>query len=113
MPGGTVDKNESPRAACIREVMEEVGIEAKEAKFLGVAYQPDHENTGDSLQFLFFCGKLSDEDAKSVKVDGTEIIDYKFATVEDALPLLNKPLAERLEECLKVVESGAGVYLEI
>ncbi|MCX6716561.1 MAG: NUDIX hydrolase [Candidatus Taylorbacteria bacterium] len=40
MAGGVVEKNESPKDACIREVKEEIGINLKEAKLTTVRLIP-------------------------------------------------------------------------
>jgi ADP-ribose pyrophosphatase YjhB (NUDIX family) len=112
VPGGIVEENESPRAACIREVKEEIGIDAKIADFVGVAYRSDQDHRGDSLQFVFFCGKLKKEEISAIRVDGKEIVEYKFVTADDALPLLNKPLAVRLKWGLEAMKKGERIYFE-
>ena len=113
LPGGVVDENESPKAACIREVSEEVGLALKEVIFLGVAYYKNgHDNKGEALQFMFFGGMLDEHLIEKIKVDGKEIVEYKFLPEEKALPLLNPQLSKRLERCLDALETNTFVYLE-
>lgn len=46
LPGGGIDKDESPRQAVIREILEESGYHIKDLKFLGQANQwVDSENS--------------------------------------------------------------------
>jgi len=61
IPGGVVEENESPRNACIREVMEEVSIELKHVRFLCIDYTRANSDKDESLQFIFYGGKLDAE----------------------------------------------------
>src|SRR3989344_2258133 len=59
IPGGVVEKNESPRNACIRETKEEVGITLTNLRFLCVDYTQSTHEKSESLQFIFYGEKLS------------------------------------------------------
>lgn len=110
--GGVIDKNESPRAALLREAKEEIGIDLKETKFLGVDYTSDSDEKTESLQFIFFGGKLSESEIEKIKIDGKEIVEYKFMNIDEALLLLNENLRKRLAKCLVALENDAVFYLE-
>ena len=110
--GGVVEAGESPRLACLREVKEEAGLILKEVKLLCIDYIPDKDGNGDSLQFIFDGGRLDRKDIESIKIDGKEITDYKFLTVEKACPLLNENSRLRLAACMKALKSGSAFYLE-
>lgn len=110
--GGAVDENESPNAACIREMKEEIGLDLKELKFLCVDYVPNDGEKGESLQFIFFGEKLSESEIKDIKIDGKEITEYKFMKVDDALPLLSEKLRMRLPKCLDALKNNTAIYLE-
>jgi ADP-ribose pyrophosphatase YjhB (NUDIX family) len=117
IPGGVVEENESPAQACIREVEEEISIELKEIKFLCVDYTKADENKDkdESLQFIFSGGKITKEEIKSTKIDGKEIIDYRFVFPEQAIELLggvNRSLVKRLPKCLEALKENKGIYLE-
>jgi ADP-ribose pyrophosphatase YjhB (NUDIX family) len=51
LPGGGVEDNESPWEAVVREVKEEVGLDVKAEKILGVYNKPERNN----LVFSFLC----------------------------------------------------------
>ena len=113
IPGGVVDKNESPRAAAIRETKEEIGIEVNKADFLCVDYISGNDGKGENLQFIFYGGVLNDEQAKQIKADGKEIMEYKFVPKEEALKLLGegKKLSCSIEQFLEQKEFKP-LYLE-
>jgi ADP-ribose pyrophosphatase YjhB (NUDIX family) len=111
-PGGTVDENESPRNACIREVKEEVGLEIKDPKFLCVDWSSPSGEKGESLQFIFFGGVLSEEQVKNIKLAPREISEHKFLPLDEALPLLSEKLRRRIPDCLDALKNNTALYLE-
>lgn len=112
MVGGVVDENESPRSACKREVKEEIGIDLKEVKFLSIDYRPDYKNRGESLQFIFAGGILNDEEIKNMKLDGKEIINYKFVKFDEALQLLSEKSSSGFTKSFEALKNNLAVYLE-
>ena len=68
IPGGIIDANESPREACIREIKEETGLNISSVKFLCVDYCRNLGNEkGESLQFMFYGGILSENQISNIK----------------------------------------------
>ncbi|MEI6238284.1 MAG: NUDIX hydrolase [bacterium] len=112
MAGGVVVENESPKDACIREVKEEIGINLKDASLLCIDYCSNKEGNGDSLQFIFFGGVLTEKEIKEIKIDGKELVDYRFVKVEEALSLLSEKLKVRIPRCLEALKNNAVVYFE-
>jgi len=115
IPGGVVEENESPRNACIREVMEEVSIELKHVRFLCIDYTRANSDKDESLQFIFYGGKLDAEQQAAIKIDGREIIEYRFVNSEKAVKLLGgekRNLVKRLPRCLKALNESVPIYLE-
>jgi ADP-ribose pyrophosphatase YjhB (NUDIX family) len=79
IPGGTVDQDESPRQACAREIKEEIDLDVDTLRFLAVDYNSrESEEKNESLQFIFYGGVLSDELISKIKLDGKELIEYRF-----------------------------------
>lgn len=106
IPGGITEKGESPRAACERELKEEIGLERQITKLLCVDYK--NQNNKESYQFVFDGGVIATD---QIQIDGKEIIDFKFVASEDLSQFLSESLARRV---LAILESGRKetLYLE-
>lgn len=113
IPGGTVDDNESPKEACIREIKEEIGLDMDHITFLCVDYTPrEGDEKSESLQFIFYGGVLNESAISGIKLDGKELIQYHFVPINEAVNLLGHKLARRLPKCMDAIKTGTAVYLE-
>ena len=112
IPGGVVDRNESPREAGIRETKEEVNIELKDLKFLCVEYT--RKNKDEDLFFLFNGGQVTPQQISDIKIDPDEISEFRFASIEEAAELIerSKVLAKILLKYPEIIKNNASVYLE-
>ncbi len=109
IPGGVVDENESPRAACTREIGEEINLKIKSLDFVCVDYKHQEENKTESLQFIFYGGILNENQIKKIKLPKKELSDFKFEPIGKALPKLSKTLALRIRSSFI---KSKKVYLE-
>lgn len=110
IPGGQIDPNgESPWEACRRETREECGLTVVRGRLVCVDFLVPKPKRPGGLRFLFDCGALRDEQLSSIRLQETEIDDYRFAGLEEASALLSGPIRRR-------VAAGVGaehcVYLE-
>lgn len=113
IPGGTVDQDESPRHACAREIKEEIDLNIDILRFLAVDYNSrENEEKNESLQFIFYGGILSDESISKIKIDGKELLEYRFVPISEVRNLLGQKLATRLQKCIDAIKTGTSVYLE-
>jgi histidine triad (HIT) family protein len=104
-PGGGIERGESPREAAKRETLEELGLDIEPGPLLCV----DHRRTTpDSMHFIFDGPVLTPEQIASIRLRGDEHRAYRFAPLEEALPMLNPPLAKRIAAGL----ASPGIYLE-
>jgi 8-oxo-dGTP diphosphatase len=111
IPGGYVEPGESPRAACIREVAEELGIKPPIGDLLVIDWAP-HPTDGDKILFIFGGGHLSDDDLARVQLDTDEISEYAFHTTDQLPQVLIPRLARRVAAAAAAHGSARIVYLE-
>jgi len=91
LPGGLVEDGEAPWDAAIREVREEIGVEAKIARLIGLYWKPDQKD----LVFAFECRAVSGRPGPSEEADAVGY--FKL----DALPPNTLPNhAERIRDAL-------------
>ncbi len=112
IPGGTVDEKESPRSAAIREVKEEIGLEISDLELLCVDYTTAKGIRTESLQFIFFGGKLDNEQIAEIKLQEDELDMFKFVRADEVVSLLLPGLKERIPECLEDLKNKKVLYRE-
>ncbi len=109
IPGGIIEKNESPRQACIREVQEELDLAWAVGESFGVDYTSESDERTESLQFIFLGGTLSEEDIANIRL-AEDMPEYRFIESEQAVLWLNERLGRRVQKCLKYRDGGKIVY---
>lgn len=116
VPGGSVEKNESPKQAAIREVKEELGLKITQLPLVGVDYTIPSGPKDEAIMFVFYGGILNSKDIRKIKLPAEELSDYVFVPVSKAKVMVRDEqihisLPERLEESLKKITTDA-LYLE-
>jgi len=112
IPGGLVEDGESPRAACLRELREELGLELPVARLLGVDYRVGSQY-GEGLHFIFDCGELSAAALAAITLPPDELSEHRLAHRDELHELLAANLARRVLRCLDVaIAGGAPIYME-
>ena len=108
IPGGYVEKAESPRAAAVREVQEELGVDLDVTDLLVLDWAP-HPNEGDKLLVIFRGGVLTDQHLASFRLSPDEIIEARFFDVAELDSLMPSRLARRVAEA---ASQDHSTYLE-
>ncbi|UXR66139.1 NUDIX hydrolase [Bdellovibrio bacteriovorus] len=97
LPGGTVEYEESPLEALIREVQDELKLKIVPKNLIAVDYVANTDVKGEYLQLLFSTEDLTEEQAQSIEAKFYEVKNYRFLDFDDALSLLAPNIARRLQ----------------
>ncbi|KKU32468.1 MAG: NUDIX hydrolase [Candidatus Uhrbacteria bacterium GW2011_GWE2_46_68] len=113
--GGIVETNESPRSACEREILEEIGLSRSVGRLLCVDYSVNTEHV-ENLQFIFDGGVLTENEIKQIRLAIDEISSFEFIGVEskeDNEKILQRDrLGPRLIKALEAKKHNKTFYLE-
>jgi 8-oxo-dGTP diphosphatase len=97
-PGGKVHEGETPEAALIRELKEELAIDVKEACLAPFSFASHRYETFHLLMPLYVCrrwdGSLAPQEGQAVKwVNPSKLADYP-------MPPADKPLVAMIRDFL-------------
>jgi 8-oxo-dGTP pyrophosphatase MutT (NUDIX family) len=112
IPGGVADADESPLAACRREIREEIGLDLPVSRLLVVDWIPAHGVWPDGVMFIFDGGQLDEDQAADLKPTDDELKDLRFLTYDEAVPLLRPSMARRVRSALDALDEGQPRYAE-
>ncbi|MEV4598799.1 NUDIX hydrolase [Amycolatopsis sp. NPDC049253] len=112
IPGGMVEDDESPLAACHREVREELGLELTLGRLLLVDWMPTHGVWRDSLQLIFDGGILGPAQIQAIDPAGDELGGFEFLDLDAATPRLRPSKARRVALARRALLAGETFYGE-
>jgi 8-oxo-dGTP pyrophosphatase MutT (NUDIX family) len=114
VPGGVVEADESPRAACARELSEELSADLSLGRLLVIEWQGPEPDRTESMMFLYDGGVL---DGARILLAREELRSFAFVAPEDLGDHLVERLARRMRAGLlalaedRLVEMEHGVVL--
>ncbi|MBO0890195.1 MAG: GNAT family N-acetyltransferase [Acidothermales bacterium] len=112
IPGGVVERDESPRDGCRREVREELGLDRPVGGLLCVDWELPALPKTEGVVLVFDGGIVGDEQAASIVLPVDELRSWRWVE-RDELPRLMAPRsASRIAACLAARRTGHAVYLE-
>lgn len=101
LPGGRIEKGETPWDGVVREVKEETGLDIKIKKLIGIYFKP-HKN---DLVFSFLC-KI-----KSGKIHATDEADKAIFFKYNDLPKnISRNQVERMKDALDNLKSDNIIF---
>ena len=110
IPGGSVEADESPRAACVREVEEELGLRRGVGRLLCMEWQGPEPDRSESLMFIYDGGVLSD--ASGIRLPSDELVSFRFVDPEELDALMVQRLARRVRAALSALADHTVAELE-
>jgi 8-oxo-dGTP pyrophosphatase MutT (NUDIX family) len=111
LPGGSLERDESPLSACERELKEELGFVPLVGDLLCVDWVPPRPPWDGGLMFLFDGGVLSQRQIDDIRLPPDELDRFEFVPADVLEKVLVPRLARRVLACLPMRGRG-GVYLE-
>lgn len=111
LPGGAVERDESPARACARELLEELGVSIAIGDLLCVDYNSSTTDYVESLMFLFDTEPLDTATIARFTLPPGELSDHRFVPASEASELLDPRVGRRLAAVL-AERTRATVYLE-
>jgi len=112
IPGGVVERNESPKQCCQREVKEELGIEPQIGDLLVVDYNHHQGSKSESLMFIFDAGVLTEEEIESIRLAPGELSAFEFYSQESLPTQMTATLKQRVLAAWRQKFKYEHVYLE-
>jgi 8-oxo-dGTP diphosphatase len=112
LPGGAVEAEESPHAACRREVLEELGLDRPPGRVLAVDWVPSRPGRPEGLIVVYNGGVLSDGEIKEILLADGELAGIAFVPGDEVAGLVTPLLARRVASCLDAVTERAVAALE-
>nr|WP_041833620.1 NUDIX hydrolase [Actinoplanes sp. N902-109] len=112
IPGGTVEAGESPRAAVVRELEEELGLPVRPGRLLVVDWVPPRPGRTEGLMMLFDGGLLTPAQTGRIRLPPEELRSWAWCTEQQAAERLTELLARRIGAALRARAAGVVAYLE-
>ncbi|MCO8275166.1 NUDIX hydrolase [Actinoplanes sp. TRM 88003] len=112
IPGGVVEADESPYAAVMREMKEELGLDLRPGRLLSVDWVPPQPSRTEGVMLLFDGGALTADQAGQIQLPPDELRSWAWCDEQEAAERLPELLARRILATVRARDEGTVVYLE-
>jgi 8-oxo-dGTP diphosphatase len=111
LPGGYVEAGESPHAACIREIQEELGIPLQALGLLVTDWAPS-DAEGDKILFVFDGGRLIPEQIDGITLPEDELAEWRYIAAGDLDQFVTDRLTRRITTAIDAQRRQRAVFAE-
>jgi 8-oxo-dGTP diphosphatase len=112
IPGGIIEQDESPKTACQREVVEELGIELPIGRLLVIDYSHPNPEKTESLMFIFAGGRLSPDEIQAIHLPAGELLQFRFFAHGELPVEMSASLRRRVLAAWEQLSQPGARYLE-
>jgi 8-oxo-dGTP diphosphatase len=112
LPGGAVEAEESPHAACRREVAEELGLDRPAGRVLAMDWVPSRPERPEGLITVYDGGVLTPGDIQAIVVPDGELAGFRFVPPDQVAAMVTPLVARRVAASLDAVAAGTVASLE-
>lgn len=113
LPGGHVDEGETPHAACVREIREELGLDLPVGKLIATVWLA-REGSRPHLYFIFDGGRLDHEQQQAITLQASELSEYRFCPPDTTDPALMPAHSRSVWETVThALATGRHAYVEV
>jgi 8-oxo-dGTP diphosphatase len=112
LPGGAVEAEESPYAACRREVAEELALDRPPGRVLAVDWVPSRSRRPEGLVVVYDGGMLGPADIDAIMLPEDELAGFAFVAADEVAARTTPLVGRRIAACLEAKAAATVVSLE-
>lgn len=112
IPGGTVDADESPYDAAVREVREELDLSVRPGRLLVVDWYSPRKARVEGVNFVFAGHPLDAAEIERIRLPADELRGWAWCDAREATRRLSALLARRVAAAHQALATGVTAYLE-
>ncbi|MBO2454069.1 NUDIX hydrolase [Actinomadura barringtoniae] len=111
LPGGVIEKGESPLTACVRECEEELGFVPRLDGMVCVDWGSPRDGV-DAVNVFVFSGAVTADEVSAIRLPPDELSDHVLVAPEKVPELAPTHISRRMEPSLRGMAEGRAIYLE-
>ncbi|GAA3247523.1 hypothetical protein GCM10017691_56870 [Pseudonocardia petroleophila] len=110
IPGGDVEKGETPRDACVRLLHEELRLDLLPGRLLVVDWAPLVRE--ERVRFVFDGGTLTEAQLDRIELAPDVLTSWAFLSPDELFVMMEPRLVRRVSAAIDARRAGVPTYLE-